>query len=177
MNILLVTMEMQVGGAETHIFELARELKRRGHNIFVMSAGGKYAEMLEKNGIVHIYAPLKNKKPNNMYKSYKTIKTAIKEKNIQIVHAHARIPAFIAGKVCKKMNIPFVTTVHGVYKVNFLLKYLTNWGERTLAVSDDIREQIIKDYKLDAGNISVTVNGINTSEFCKMKSNMDNRNW
>ena len=170
MNILLVTMEMQVGGAETHIFELAKELKKRGHNVFVMSAGGKYAEMLEKTNIKHIYAPLKDKKINNMCKSYKTIKSIIKEENIEVVHAHARIPAFIASKVCKKMNVPFVTTVHGIYKVNFLLKLLTNWGERTLAVSEDIRDQIIRDYKLNPKNVFVTVNGINTEEFIKNQS-------
>lgn len=173
MNILLVTMEMQVGGAETHIFELAKELKRRNHNVFVMSAGGKYADLLEKCGIVHIYAPLKNKKPINMFNSYNAIKNTIKENNIDIVHAHARIPAFISGKVCKKMKIPFVTTVHGVYKVNFLLKLLTNWGEKTLTVSEDIRSQVIKDYKLNPKNVSVTVNGINTDDFCKEEINKD----
>lgn len=167
MNILLVTMEMQVGGAETHILELAKELKKRQHNVFVMSAGGKYAELLEKAGIQHIFAPLKDKKITNMIKAYKLIKRAIIENKIDVVHAHARIPAFISGKVCKKLNIPFVTTAHGVYKINTILKCLTNWGEKTLAVSEDIKEQIIRDYKLNPNDVDVTVNGINTESFCK----------
>ena len=148
MNILLVTMEMQIGGAETHIFELARELKRRNHNVYVMSAGGKYAEMLEKIEISHIFAPLKDKHPKNMLKSYKLIEKVINEKQIDIVHAHARIPAFIASKACKKMHIPFVTTSHGIYRVNFILKILTNWGQKTLAVSEDIKKEIVADYKV-----------------------------
>ena len=82
MNILLVTMEMQVGGAETHVFELAKELKKRGNNVIVMSAGGKYADELEKAGIKHIYAPLKNKKPQNILKSYKIIKETVINKNV-----------------------------------------------------------------------------------------------
>lgn len=167
MNILLVTMEMQIGGAETHIYELAKELKKRGHYVIVMSAGGKYAEMLKKDGILHIDAPLKDKKPLNMLYSYKLIRKTIIEKNIEIVHAHARIPAFIASKVCQKLKIPFVTTVHGIYKVNFLLKQLTNWGQRTLVVSEDIRNQVIKDYGLQPENVQITVNGINTVDFCK----------
>ena len=44
MRILLVTMGMDIGGAETHILELAKELKRRGHEVYVVSNGGKYIE-------------------------------------------------------------------------------------------------------------------------------------
>jgi len=167
MNILLVTMEMQVGGAETHIFELARELKKRNHHVYVMSAGGKYADMLQSEKIVHINAPLHNKKPMNMLKSYQLIKSTIKEKSINIVHAHARIPAFIASKVCENLGVPLVTTVHGIYKVNLILKILTNWGQKSLVVSEDIKKELMKDYGLKEENIAVTVNGINTETFCK----------
>ena len=73
MNILLVTMSMDIGGAETHILELAKELKRRNHVVYVMSNGGKYVEELENYGIEHIWAPLHNKKISNMKKSYKII--------------------------------------------------------------------------------------------------------
>lgn len=167
MNILLVTMEMQVGGAETHIYELARELKRRNHNVIVMSAGGKYAQLLEKENILHIIAPLKDKKLTNMLTSYKIIKKVIAENNIEVVHAHARIPGFIASKACKKLSVPLVTTIHGIYKVNFILKLLTNWGQKSLAVSEDIKKQIIHDYHYEPFNIGTTVNGINTEVFCK----------
>ena len=73
MNILLVTMEMNMGGAETHVLELAKALKRKKHNVFVISSGGKLVSELEKNGIQHIYAPLKDKKINHIITSIKTI--------------------------------------------------------------------------------------------------------
>ncbi len=167
MNILLVTMEMNIGGAETHVLELAKELKRRNHDVYVVSAGGNLVEELEESNISHIYAPLKDKKISHIIKSIKTISKIIKEKKIDIVHAHARIPGAICGYVCKKTKTHFVTSIHGVYRVNFLLRRLTNWGERSLAVSQDIRENVIKEYKLDPKNISVTVNGIDTNKFKK----------
>lgn len=176
MNILLVTMEMQVGGAETHVFELAKELKRRNNKVIVMSAGGKYANELEKVGIKHIYAPLKNKKPQSILKSYKIIKQVAISEKIDVVHAHARIPGFISGLVCEKLKLPLVTTVHGIYKVTPILKLLTNWGEKTLTVSEDIKAQVIKDYKLKAENVDVTVNGINTNVFSSGKSSLEEMN-
>ena len=173
MNVLLVTMEMNIGGAETHILELAKELKRREHNVFVASAGGKLVAELEEFGITHIEAPLKDKKPNDVFASIKIIRNIIRINKIDIVHAHARIPGFICGYVCKREKVHFVTTIHGIYKVNFLLKLLTNWGEKTLAVSEDIKKYGIDEYKLKPENVKITVNGIDLNRFCKKEVSED----
>ncbi len=39
-KILMITMSLDIGGAETHIVELSKELKRRGYDIIVASNGG-----------------------------------------------------------------------------------------------------------------------------------------
>ena len=167
MNILLATMGMDIGGAETHILELAKELKRRNNNVYVVSNGGKYVEELQQSGIEHIWAPLNNKKPNNMIKSYKILEKAIKDKKIDIVHSHSRISSFICGLLEKKMKFPFVTSAHWTFKVTPLLKAMTNWGQYTIAVSDDIKDYLIKNYNVDSNKIIVTVNGIDTEKFSK----------
>ncbi len=167
MRILLVTMGMDIGGAETHILELAKELKRRKNEVFVISNGGKYVEELEQSGIEHIWAPLHNKKINNMTKSYKILEKVIKEKKIDLVHSHTRISSFICGKLQKKIKFPFVTSAHWTFKVTPLLKLMTNWGENVVAVSEDIKEYLINNYGVDEENIFVTVNGIDTEKFSK----------
>ena len=40
MKILMATMGLDIGGAETHIVELSKELKSRGHQVAVVSNGG-----------------------------------------------------------------------------------------------------------------------------------------
>lgn len=167
MNILLATMGMDIGGAETHILELAKELKRRNNNVYVVSNGGKYVEELQQSGIEHIWAPLNNKKLHNMIKSYKILEKTIKDKKIDIVHSHSRISSFICGLLEKKMKFPFVTSAHWTFKVTPLLKAMTNWGQYTIAVSDDIKDYLIKNYNVDSNKIIVTVNGIDTEKFSK----------
>ena len=56
MKILMATNGLDIGGAETHVVELAKELKRRGHEIVVVSNGGVYVKELEHSGIRHIKA-------------------------------------------------------------------------------------------------------------------------
>ena len=65
------------------------------------------------------------------------------------------------------MNFPYVTTAHWTFKVTPLFKLMTNWGENVVAVSDDIKEYLIKNYDVNSENIFVTVNGIDTEKFNK----------
>ncbi|MBE5821933.1 MAG: glycosyltransferase family 4 protein [Clostridiales bacterium] len=166
MNVLLVTMGLGIGGAETHIVELAKGLKKKQVNVIVVSNGGDYVKELEEANIKHYNAPLNNKKLNNMRKSYKILKQIIENEKIDVVHGHARIPSFICGALHKKMKFPFVTTAHWTFNTKNGLKYLTNWGEKTIAVSDDIKTYLLDNYKkVKAENITVTVNGIDTDKF------------
>ena len=104
LNILMTTMQMGFGGAETHIYELAVALKKNGHAVTVASAGGKYAEMLEKAGVRHITLPLASKNPLDVVRSYNGLKKLILKEKYDLVHAHARIPAFICGLLQKKLH-------------------------------------------------------------------------
>ncbi len=165
MKILMVLMGMEIGGAETHVLELCKALKKRNCEIIVASNGGAYEKELNKYKIKHYKVPLHNKKINNLIKSYYLLKKIIIENKIKLVHAHARIPAFLCGLLQKKLNFRFVTTAHWIFKSTFPLNILTNWGEKTLAVSEDIKKYLIDNYNLDEKNIAITINGIDTENF------------
>lgn len=164
-NILIATMRLDIGGAETHIVELAKGLSREGFNVIAASAGGVYEKELTDNNIKVYQVPLDNKKPHNVLKAYKLLKNIITEEQIDLVHAHARIPGFICGLLHKKMGFPFVTTAHGTWKTSGGLRYITNWGQKTMAVSEDIRKYLLDNYLIEDSNIKVTINGIDTSKF------------
>ncbi|HYE83291.1 MAG TPA: glycosyltransferase [Clostridia bacterium] len=164
-NILITTMRLDIGGAETHIVELAKGLSREGFNVVVASTGGVYEKELINSGIKVYRVPLDNKKPHNVVKAYYQLKAIIKSNAIDLVHAHARIPGFICGLLHKKMGFPFVTTAHGTWKTGYGLRYITNWGQKTVAVSEDLRKYLLDNYKIEDKNIKVTINGIDTDKF------------
>ncbi|MEE1042824.1 MAG: polysaccharide pyruvyl transferase CsaB [Clostridia bacterium] len=165
MKILMVLMGLEIGGAETHVAELAMELARRGHQVHVASNGGVYENEISTYDIKHYKLPLHTKRPSCIFKSYLGLKRIIKENNYDIVHAHARIPGFICGMLHKKLKFRFITTAHWVFKTDFLLKQITNWGERSIAVSNDIKKYLIDNYNYCADKIDVTINGIDTAKF------------
>ena len=65
-NVAILTMSLNIGGAETHIYELACAIAAKGHNVTVFSAGGVYADKLKEQGISHIEAPLNSKSPKSL---------------------------------------------------------------------------------------------------------------
>ncbi len=162
---LLTTMRLDIGGAETHIVELAKGLHREGHHVAVASKGGVFEEELKASGIPHYPVPLDNKKPHNVFRAYRTLKNIIKTEKIDLVHAHARIPGFICGMLHKKMGFPFVTTAHGTWSTRYGLRYITNWGQKTVAVSEDVKKYLLQNYKINEADIKVTINGIDTDKF------------
>lgn len=163
----MALMGLDIGGAETHVTELSKELKRRGHNVIIASNGGVYEKELENFGIKHYKVPLQNKQPKNIIASVSLLKRIIKDEKIDIVHSHARIPSFLLGKIQKSMKFPFVTTAHWVFTTKYGLKYITDWGQKTLAVSEDIKKYLMDNYKIPEKDITVTVNGIDTEKFSK----------
>ena len=165
MKILMATMGLDIGGAETHIVELSKQLKQQGHDIAIISNGGVYVPEITAAGIRHYEAPLHLRNVGTMIKARGILKEVIAKENPDVVHAHARIPAFLCGTLHKSMKFPFVTTAHWVFTSKGVLRYLTNWGQRTVAVSDDIKAYLIREYGLPAENISVTINGIDTEKF------------
>ncbi len=165
MKILMVTMSMGIGGAETHILELSRGLRARGVDVHVASAGGVFVEDLQKAGVVHHTLPLDRRKISAMLKAQKRLKTLIQKGNYDIVHAHARIPAFLCGNLHKTMRFRFVTTDHLDFALTPLLRKFTDWGEYTFAVSEDLRRYLLKNFHLNPRHISLTVNGVDTKRF------------
>ncbi len=165
MKIFMALMGLEIGGAETHAVELCKELVRLGHNITVASNGGAYQSELEGVGVSHIWAPMNMRNPIRVVQSFFILLLALVKHRPEIVHAHARIPAFLCGILCRLLGIPFVTSAHGTFTTAYGFKYVSNWGYKTLAVSEDIKRYLEKNYGVDPQNIIVSINGVDTQRF------------
>ncbi len=164
MRILLVSTRMGIGGAETHILTLSRELKRRGHYVHILSSGGVLLPQLVSSQIDHTELPLDRKDIGSVIRSAREIRKMAELGRYDIVHAHGRIPAFICGMLSKRASFPpFAVTAHGFYDPSAPKRTLTLWGKRTIAVSEDVKQFLIDEYKLDADSIDVITNGVDTN--------------
>lgn len=165
MKILMTLMGLDIGGAETHVTELAKELTRQGHQVVVASNGGVYVPELEESGVRHVTVPMNQRSLPRMLRSLGLLRKTIQQEKPDLVHAHARIPAFLCGILQKRMGFPLLTTAHGMFEVTPILKRISNWGDRTVAVSQDLKTYLMENYQVPADQIHVTINGISTDRF------------
>ena len=164
-TVLLALMSLDAGGAETHMISLANQLKKNGVRVLVTSHGGKLTSQLHEMGIEHFTLSLDKKTPMSLMTSISGMIRLVKEYDVDIIHAHARIPAWITQWVTCITGCPFITTSHGIYSTKWGMGLITAWGKEIIAVSDDVRKHLIKNFKVPPEKIHVIPNGIDLEKF------------
>lgn len=167
MNILYITNHLNIGGITSYVFTLASGLVKKGHNIYVASSGGGCLEEFIAEGINYIPVPLKTKKeisPRIIWSKFK-LERLIKEKDIQLLHVHSRTTQVLGCLLQKKTRIPYVSTCHGFFKPRFLRRVFPCWGQRVIAISESVKEHLIRNFKVNEKIIRVIHNGIDVNKF------------
>lgn len=161
-KILILTSRMGIGGAESHILTLARALRHLGQDIVVASSGGALADTLVREGIEHVTLPLDSTTPLSLSLAYEGLCSLIERLAPDIIHSHSRIPSVLVEryKTQKGSRIPFLTTAHMPFSTALPYKMLSEWGERCIAVSEDIRKYLTDNYSIPPERIEVINNGV-----------------
>ena len=159
---------LNAGGVERGTLEIGRALVAAGHRSIVISNGGRLVAQLEAEGSEHITLPVHKKSLASLLQVTAFRKT-IADIKPDILHARSRVPAWIAWLAWRKLPINnrphFVTTVHGLYSVNFYSAIMTK-GERVIAVSHTVKDYILKNYpQCPADKIQVIYRGVSAEEF------------
>jgi glycosyltransferase involved in cell wall biosynthesis len=148
MKVLQVLPELNSGGVERGTLEVADFLVKQGHEALVVSNGGRLVAKLEESGARHITMPVHRKSLGSLLQVRPFRKLLEKEKP-DILHIRSRVPGWIAYLAWRKMDKAtrprLISTVHGFYSVNRYSAVMTK-GERVIAVSESIRDYILKNY-------------------------------
>lgn len=156
-KIIHILPELQIGGVERHVIDLSNELARRGHEVMVVSAGGRMERQLNPNVLVR-HLPVHQKNP--LTGLYSAVKIAgwIKDEKWQILHAHSRVPAWIANWASKLASVPYIVTAHCDFGTKTPWIYLPyRKANRVICVSAAV-QSIMKDCFY--GNTTVIINGL-----------------
>ena len=164
MKILILTDRLGIGGAETHIAQLAKALFERGEEVFLASTGGITADRLKEIGISQIDMQLTSHSPLQWFLLRRKIRTLIAQEKFDIVHAHARVPALLIHGM-RRLECAEIVTVHAKFRAGFLRYLLSRWGEETIAVSEDLRAYLHNVYGVPMQRITVIPNGIDLVRF------------
>lgn len=171
LRILLMADGMQSGGAETHVETLARGLAKRGHTVALFSEGGDIADRLSRDGIRTVTVPHVGRNPVRFFAARRELRRLTCAERFDVLHAHTRMTALISRKICvpcgrKCQKTVRIVTVHARFRTSPLFRLLCDWGDRTVAVSEDLRAYVADAYRVPAECVDVIPNGVDTARFC-----------
>ncbi len=157
MNIVEILPELDIGGVERHVIDLSNELASRGHNVTVISAGGKMQSQLSQ-AVRHIDMPVHKKNPFTIWACSRKIATLARREKVQLIHAHSRVPAWIARWAAKGAGVPYIVTAHVVFGNKSPWIYAPyRDAARVICVSNAVREGMKECFY---ANTQVVLNGL-----------------
>ncbi len=167
-NLVQIVPFLDSGGVERGTVDVANFLAEKKIQNFIITSGGKMIKELDNN-FIHVHQlPVDSKNFFSYPLIARKINQFIKANNINIVHVRSRGPAWMINLMAKN-NIKTIATFHNVYGGNSYLKKIYNNGlskmNHLVAISDYVKETIIKKYNLPPNNISVINRGIDTEYF------------
>jgi glycosyltransferase involved in cell wall biosynthesis len=167
--ILQVVPRLDTGGAERSTIEIACALSHEGFAPLVASEGGRMVPELVEAGGEWIEMPVNAKAPHILLANALRLRTLINARNIRLIHARSRAPAWSSLWAARMANIPFVTTYHGSYTANSSLKRFYNSvmarGDAVIANSQWTAEHIRAQYKFAPKKLVTIPRGIDLSRF------------
>lgn len=166
MKVAYLLGSLNRGGTETLILDLLRNLKNQSIEAFLVYRKGGFLEDDFKAACTK-HIKLSVKQP---LKYIIGLRKYILQNNIQIIHAHQFIDAFLAYFACVGMKSRIVLTLHG-YDYNFSLKnklllgYILKRTDLNIFVSKQQQEYYLHKYKLNSIYQEVIYNGISFEKF------------
>jgi glycosyltransferase involved in cell wall biosynthesis len=114
-TILQVVPRLDAGGSELATVEIAEALGIAGAKALVATAGGRMAKDVAGVGGEIVTLPVASKNPLTILANARRLAKLIDQRNIDLVHARSRAPAWSALLATRRTLRPFVTTYHGAY--------------------------------------------------------------
>jgi glycosyltransferase involved in cell wall biosynthesis len=168
MNVLLLTTHLNIGGVAVYTVNLARGLKAKGTTVFVASSGGELVKMLEKDAIGHLRLNIRTKFEFHpkLFPALLKLRAFVRKNNIDIIHAQTRVTQVLACLLSVFTKASYVSTCHGFFKKKRISRRLLNaWGTYCIAISDAVRDHLIKDLNVKEDRVSRIYSGVDTARF------------
>ncbi len=171
-KVLQVIPKLGYGGAETGCYDIGHYLAEKDCDSFIATSGGELLKYVRKNKVKVLRIPVHSKNPILIFLNTIILIFFILFKNINIVHARSRAPAWSSYLACLITRRKFITTFHGTYNFKNKIKKFYNSvmlkSQLTIAGSNFIFNHISENYSeylTRQKKLRVIFRGINVEYF------------
>ena len=162
LRVVHILPELEEGGVERHVLMLSRQQRRQGLEVQVVSAGGKLVPQLAE-GVLHIRLPVHSKNPLLGFYCAVRLASLVRKNAIDVLHAHSRVPAWIAMLTGKISGKPYIVTAHAYFSTQAKWIYVPyRRANKVICVSRSVQNGMKSCF---AENTVVIRNGMPAADF------------
>ena len=170
-TILQIVPALNTGGVERGVIEISKYISEKNFRSIVISSGGKFEHQVTKFGGIHYKLDVHSKNFLKWSSIRKKLTKIIISENVNLIHVCSRVPAWLALPIARKLKIPLITSVHGRFRKQNILKNYYNSvllkGDHIIAISKHIENSIVSMHPQAKSNIRVIYRGVDQSLFDK----------
>lgn len=174
-KILMLIDALNIGGTETHVYNLVLGLMEMGVYVVVGTSGGPFINLFKYSGIKVVNIPMHTDyiSNKNLQSKIKLVKDIIDENNINLLHCHLFASMRIGNEIYRKYKIPYVTTIHGLFYPNDVIYKNCLNANSIITVSEPVETLINKKFWNYRKKEKVTIipNGITITDY-KIEDNI-----
>jgi glycosyltransferase involved in cell wall biosynthesis len=168
-TILQIIPQLDAGGAELSVVEIAEAVVVAGGRALVLAELGRLAADIAAVGGEVMPFPAATKNPLRLLANARAIARIIGSERVDLVHARSRAPAWSALRAARVSGVPFVTTYHGAYSETNAAKRLYNSvmarGDVVIANSRYTAGLIAERYATPSARIEVIPRGVDARRY------------
>ncbi len=168
-SVLQVTPALDAGGVERTTIEVAEAISKDGGTALVASSGGRLEPDLAAAGGELIRIPADTKNPAIVVANSFRLEEVGRARRVNLIHARSRAPAWSALMAARRLNVPFVTTYHGIYNGRSPLKTYYNSvmakGDIVIANSEFTRAHVLRAHGTPPERVVTIPRGVDLDAF------------
>lgn len=160
MNIVHLLSPTGITGSEAYCLELSEEQIKLGHNVSIL------ADSLNLRPFPNFEVfSFSNRHYPNRAKLIKRLRKFLINNNIDVVHCHSRACSWIAVLATKWLKIPVISTVHGRQHIHFSSTNYNFYGDKIIAVCNNIKIHLERELNIQNTSIQVLPNTFDFSKY------------
>lgn len=164
MKAIQLVPAMEEGGVERYTVLLNRILTEGGWENLVISAGGKLAAEIERDGGRQRVLDLKSKNPLTYFLRAAKLRRILIDEKPDVVCAHSRVPAWLLVWASRGLPVRWMTYAHGANSISRYSRVMVR-GELTMCPSTFIADYLTSAYGISAERLRIVPHAVDSTRF------------
>jgi peptidoglycan/xylan/chitin deacetylase (PgdA/CDA1 family)/glycosyltransferase involved in cell wall biosynthesis len=155
MRILHVLSAEFFAGSVAYAVQLAEAHRAQGHQVWLLSDSDQLP-----TGATQLKVPIVNRRYGQRLRNARMIRQLVQHEGIEVVHCHSRAASWVSYFALRGLPVPLVSTVHGRQHLHASTSLFDVYGDKVIAICENLRAHLISEVKMAAPKIVAIPNGV-----------------